>query len=102
MMCPVLQARTFHPAKNDSTLVLPGLAAFAKASAAERACGPAKPGKRRAPGIQILLPSSKKDVHGRDKPGHVEMSESARFHSLRRLAAVRTRNSPAPPCMATI
>jgi hypothetical protein len=47
---------------------MPGLAAFAKASAAERTRGPA----RRVPGIDVFSTARKKDVDGRDKPGHDE------------------------------
>jgi hypothetical protein len=53
-------------------LVMPGLAAFAEASAAERDCGPAKPWRRRVPGIHGFLTRPHKDVDGGDKPGHDE------------------------------
>jgi hypothetical protein len=45
---------------------MPGLAAFAKASAAERVCGPAKPWRRRVPGIHVFGTAGKKVVDGRD------------------------------------
>ena len=34
------------------------------------------------PGIHVFVSTSKKDVDGRDKPGHDEPIESARFHRL--------------------
>ena len=55
---------------------MPGLAVFAKATPAEQVCGPAKPWRRRVPGIHVFGIASKKDVDGRDKPGHYETDMS--------------------------
>src|SRR5262245_19731959 len=72
-----------------------GLAAFAKASAAERTLGPARPWRRRDPTIHVF-PHSHKNVDARDKPGHDDVEGAAatirvfrKPPSCRRCRAVR-------------
>src|ERR1700730_17992926 len=85
----------------STKLVMPGLAAFAEASAAERGRGPAKPWRRREPGIHVFGAFEKRDVDGRafatpkrlrprrrDKPGHDENHSRISMINARQLTVV--------------
>jgi hypothetical protein len=62
---------------------MPGLAAFAEATAGLAPKSPSKPRRRRVPGIHVLfLNHRKQDVDGRDKPGHDESGWGRRLRGI--------------------